>query len=203
LRKIITILLPTVLCLLAVLIMVDLHLLRGYYLGGCLFVPEERFRGNFTFTVTKNAEGTLDLYLANNDLRYYPLIVYRNEALFFNLTDSVIFEYAHRYTLLDRGEKIFDTGGGFDCGTGIGLALIRPFESFHLKNVKTDDLIAAETYPFATLAANESFSMPTSDVGIRLYLPVSGFGHHENCRVYSNEFPVDPLMFRSALERER
>lgn len=187
-RKVIKIVGVIVVVLLLAVTIFDLHILRGYFLVPYMYEDTlEKFNGKFEYTITQNANGTFDLYLKNKNLAYYPIVLYRDN-LFFDLNDTIIFNYAGRVKLYNNDTTIYDTGGGFDCGTGLGWALIRPYESFELMNVKVEDLI-----PLLEYYVNETKEMgihfEDDTLTCQFYLPIFSFGE-EATRVYSNKIVI-------------
>lgn len=182
-----------------VLIGFDIHILRGYFLLPYFYQHTfEEFNGNIEYTVSENPNGTWNFFLRNNDFAYYPIIVYRSE-MFFDLNDATLFQYAARLKVVDGDSINYDTGGGFDCGTDLTFALIRPFESFKMENVKIEDEILNLGLCSYEMKEQGIDYNTLEDITCRLYLPMFSFGE-EKTRVYSNRIKLKSKLFISEFE---
>jgi hypothetical protein len=175
-------------------IFLDVHVLRGFCLGQYFFLKDySGVNDNFDYNITENGDGSFDVELRNKTLMYYPVVAYR-DGPFFRETNTSILRYAGRYELTASDSIVFDTGGGFDCGTGLHVVLIRPFESFRLLKVNAIELFDSEQYVYHLINVNgqrwEVPSVMPAAFNIRLYLPVAGF-HEVDRRVYSNVFVIN------------
>ncbi|MEZ4886339.1 MAG: hypothetical protein R3E32_16505 [Chitinophagales bacterium] len=127
--------------LLLLCVFADLQFTRGYFLKYVTAMPQmgeitEDILGSFEYHIQKKENGNFDCTIRNNSIFPVNLIVYRNEAFFYNIEDSTLFDvgYATRVRLnLPHG--IVEENSGFDCGTGIGLATINPFEKFQQEDI--------------------------------------------------------------------
>ncbi|MGB1243334.1 MAG: hypothetical protein ACPG49_12475 [Chitinophagales bacterium] len=131
--KIISLLAFILLCL----VFADLKLTRGYFFMYLVATPQmgkfaDDFEGSFEYTIKKKANGNFDFRLQNKSIFPVNLILYRNDKFFYALDDSTLFDYAER-AKLNFPIKVRGQGHGFDCGTGIGLATLNPFEEFDLE----------------------------------------------------------------------
>lgn len=109
--------------------------------------------------------------------------------VFFDLTDTIAFQYASRVKFVDGDTTIYDTGGSFDCGTDLAYALIRPYESFSLKNIKIDDVLPSLGFYVNEMKEKGVDFKTRETLGCQLYLPIFSFGD-EDTRVYSNEIKL-------------
>jgi hypothetical protein len=187
--KILGIALPTIA---VILVFVDVHLMRGNNFIYLLYrEPFSEFKGSMGYSVTRNDDGTFDLYFKNNDFAYYPVTLYRNDDVFYDLNDTVFFAYAARFKISGQDSVLFDTGGGWDCGTGLGEAFIRPFETFELKGISLEKLVSKYTLRYVADSIRKHGVEPDSLQRLKwqFYLPVFSLGA-EDTRVYSNKFLV-------------
>lgn len=173
---------------------IDVHIFRAYYTAPYILDPfgktYESFEGRMTYTVNENSDGLYDFEIKNNSFGYHPIILYRDDV-WFDLNDTVFFNYAGRFKLTGTRNKLFDTGGGFDCGTGISIALIRPFESFQLKNQKLEDLLDWPSFHYR-IQTLERAGVDFRRQGLfscQFYLPIGSLGL-EDTRVYSNTLEI-------------
>lgn len=177
--------------IIALVTFVDVHILRGYFLV-YYFHPEtfQEFDGEMDYQIERNMDGTFNLQMKNKTFSYIPIILYRTDA-FINMHDSVLFSYANRFQFIRNGASLYDTGGGFDCGTDIGAAYIRPYESFKLENLKLEEVLPEfALYEFETDLKEEDIDVNSLNfMRCRLYLSIYSFGD-EDTRVYSNEFEI-------------
>jgi hypothetical protein len=146
------------------------------------------FKGDLEYRISESDNGTWDVFLKNNDLAYYPIILYRYEILF-DLTDSIVFRYAGRVKLSGKDTTFYDTGGGFDCGTDLMYAFIRPYESFRMRNIQTKDLLPDLGDYVHEMKEKGVDLTHDSTITCQLYLPILSFGE-EASRVYSNEITL-------------
>ena len=188
-----------IIVLLLAVIGFDIHVLRGHFLTPYIYRSTfAKFDGNFEYTITENVNGTWDLYLKNRDLAYYPIILYRTDV-FFDLNDTIAFQYASRVKFVDNDTTIYDTGGSFDCGTDLAYAMIRPYESFKLKSMKIDDVIPSLRFYVNEMKEKIRDFKTHETLTCQLYLPIFSFGDEET-RVYSNEIKLKMELLNGDLE---
>lgn len=172
-------------------IIVDLHVFRGYFSLPYLYPQTyEEYDGDIEYRIDINQNGTLNLSFKNNSPTYVPVILYR-WAVMFDLTDTMLFHYAGRHRFLKDEHVIFDSGGGFDCGTDLYAALIKPYESFSLKHQNLEQFLStSELGHFIVSIKEQGIDIsPSETVTCQLYLPIFSFGA-EKTRIYSNKFEI-------------
>jgi hypothetical protein len=203
-KKVVKAIIIGIIIILISLIFFDLHVLRGYFLTPYLYTSTfERFDGDMEYIIKDNGDGTLDLHLKNNSLAYYPIFLYRWE-IFFDLSDSIMFQYyAARSKFSIDGNVLYDQGSGIDCGTGIGMALIRPLESFSLNNLKIQQVIQDyQSYNFIMALKEKGIDISSNEtISCQLYLQINSLGVEE-VRVYSNVLELPTRLFFEGYERE-
>ena len=214
--KLIPLVVALVLC-----IALDLNLTRGYFLSK--ITPEPQMgnvaNGNLgiKYEVTKKANGQYQFSLKNQSIfpKFFFLYIWRSNQLFYTLEDSTIFFYGSRtkinYPILEREDSY-----GFDCGTGLGVATINPFESFTEKKsyeelTKFHNFRSLLTFeksnklydlfcraPLAKLAKDiqwiDSCPLTYQDsVEVRFFLPVYSIFTGKQHNVYSNPIRLSYL----------
>lgn len=126
-----------ILSLLIISLIVDIFIFRGYFLAD--YTGSKKTYGDYSNKVSKISYsvkklGNSNYYLTLDNNSFSPIYIwsYRNEELIQKFNDSILFQYASRYKIkfpLKETEYHY----GFDCGTGVGMTAIRPFESFSLE----------------------------------------------------------------------
>lgn len=93
--------------------------------------------GNFDvkYEIIVISDDSLELYIRNNSIKPYYFWAYEFKNWEFERPDKIIFDYASRSRIYNfNDDLIFDeTGQGFDCGTGLGITKIAPFDRFRKK----------------------------------------------------------------------
>lgn len=131
-------------------IFTDLYFTRGFFLNYLVASPQmgeltNDFEGEFEYTIHKKANGNFGFRLQNKSIFPFNLILYRYGSpniynhYFYSLPDSTLFDYATR-AKLNYPINVKKQGYGFDCGTGIGVATLNPFEEFDLE-MSQDELL--------------------------------------------------------------
>ncbi|PHN07196.1 hypothetical protein [Flavilitoribacter nigricans] len=124
---------------LGILLTLDLRYTRGYFLGRLVPLTQMYASAGTMSSVSYRVErvrpGVLRFQLTNRS--FFPKFfwIYRDNDLQFKLTDSTLFEYAGRI-VFDSPYKKSVESYGFDCGTGLGLASINPWENFSLEKTE-------------------------------------------------------------------
>ncbi|AFM04757.1 hypothetical protein Fleli_2387 [Bernardetia litoralis DSM 6794] len=126
------------------LITIDLYVFRGYYTSKIIIQPNSwRNTQNYSCKLTieqKNNNKYLFKFKNKSIIPSY-FLNYRNEKYFQNINDTLFFTYI-RKNLFPAYR--FDYYNSFDCGTGLGLTSINPFESFEIEKTYND--IIEESY---------------------------------------------------------
>ncbi|MEM1358048.1 MAG: hypothetical protein AAGF89_07610 [Bacteroidota bacterium] len=83
------------------------------------------------YLITPLEDGQFFFRIENTSNTPFYLTMYEYGGWEYQLDEEKLFWYARRLELMDSSKKIVDhVNHGFDCGTGLGVTLIRPREVF-------------------------------------------------------------------------
>lgn len=208
--------------ILLLFIVADLQLTRGYFLNHFTALPKmgetvNDFEGKFDYKIHKKEDGNFSFAIQNHSILPANMIVYRNDAFFYDIEDSLFFVYGNASRpRLKLPHGIVEDGVGFDCGTGIGMATFNPFEKlegelnrselidnyFLLSSLtepiaERDSFIAPPPLFFDTLKSNFVFTGRNSrdinfkdSIEVQFYLPIYSLFTGKQYNVYSNPFKI-------------
>lgn len=198
------------------LIIIDLYVFRGFYSSEIIINPNHPFiteNNSCCFKIKKETDDKYIFTFKNYSLFPKYLMNYRNEQyfqsvhsdLFFNYIDAIIFPaYGTDYNL------------NFDCGTGLGLSSINPFESFKVEmtykeiiediswlDILSNSMYLEERYsfekPFYDLEYDEIDSLIvevsqnvliTDSVQVEYFVPLYSFVSKDRINMESNKVTV-------------
>ncbi len=187
-----------------ILILIDLYVFRGYYTSEIIINPNmwvdnqdydcnlkiEKDNKNYIFRLTNKS--ICPKYFTN----------YRNDELFQKLGDTLPLLYLEK----NLGD-LYSEGyyPHFDCGTGLGLTSINPFDSFEIRKTYNDIINENSHNLIKTIELNKpikSFSKKQIDsiinnefksisekdsIDVEYYLPMISFVSKNSLYVVSNK----------------
>jgi len=186
------------------------------YLGNAIGNEEESTP--FSYSLREISEVMIERKITNHSWRPFLVTMYQFKGWKYSLPDKKLLHYASRYVIHNqRTDLVVDSGTGFSCGTGLGLVLIRPQETF-IDTIPVENLIpylpirnqfvfpddGGRVYDrltgkfigdrmvgFDQYEANLLHKLvPNDDLDIRLYLPVTDYFSGKRSKVFSTEIPI-------------
>lgn len=172
---------------------------------------------DLVYSLNKIPEGRVERKITNHSWRPFLVTMHEFKGWKYTLPDEFLLNYATRYMIRNpRTELEVDSGIGFDCGTGLGMTLIRPGETF-LDTVEFEKLMpwGSLRYQLTFQESGRAFDrltgafigdplekrdqydeaslltmVPDDELEVCLFLPVTDYFSGEPARVYANEFTV-------------
>jgi hypothetical protein len=173
---------------------------------------------HLSYTLTELTDGHYERKITNLSWRPFLVTMYEFEDWRYNLPDEMLLRYASRYVVRNnRTDLEIDSGIGFDCGSGLGMTLIRPWETFvdtvgfeeitpdvylrhqlrFLKSGYAHDLLTGTQIGDPLQGKLDQYDgaslltmVPDDALEVRLYLPVADYFTGEPARVYADGFTV-------------
>jgi hypothetical protein len=95
------------------------------------FVEESYINGNFKYRISQLPPDKYIVELENTSIEPYLFWLYEYPDWGNSLMDSIVIKYARRFKIYSKGEIISNKSlAQFDCGSGLGVSIIRPYECF-------------------------------------------------------------------------
>lgn len=172
---------------------------------------------HLAYTLTELINSRYERKISNRSWRPFLVTMYEFKDWRYSLPDEKLLRYASRYVVRNKRTDLkIDSGIGFDCGSGLGMTLIRPWETFvdtvgleelmprvffrnqlaFLESGKAFDHLTGTAIgdPQGDLAQYDAASLmtmvPDDELEMRLYLPVIDYFNGKLARVYANGLSV-------------
>jgi len=172
---------------------------------------------HLVYSLTELADARYERRITNESWRPFLVTIYEFKEWQYELPDEMLLRYAGRYVIKNqRTDLKIDSGFGFNCGSGLGMTLIRPWERF------VDTVDFKGLMPFVSIGDQLAFPddnfafdrltgtrigdpsrersqyketslpamLPNDALEVRLYLPVMDYFTGEPARVYANGFLI-------------
>jgi hypothetical protein len=184
--------LVSTLLLLLLLILYDLHFLRGFYFSrtiGSLIARAHAIPGeeeiDVRYSISGDPAGELTLRIKNHDLAYRWIEMYRNGRVEIPFSDALVFSYA-RWTQFVYAGAVFRDSVAFECATGLEKIVIRPLEEFTYRTADLCEMIR-DDWAMDQLISDVDQRPAASDfVEVRLAIPVLTATSYSHRLVFSN-----------------
>lgn len=113
--------------------MIDLYAFRGYYSSNVLALFSDKSDSigvaDFDYKITPLGNDFFKFKIKNKSLLPAYVLTYRYDQLLYQLDDTKAIQLGLRSKILSP-ERLGDASYGFDCGTGLGMVSINPYENF-------------------------------------------------------------------------
>jgi hypothetical protein len=95
------------------------------------FVEESYINENFKYRISQLPPDKYIVELENTSIEPYLFWLYEYPNWGNSLMDSIVIKYARRFKIYSKGGIISNKSfAQFDCGSGLGVSIIRPYEYF-------------------------------------------------------------------------
>lgn len=187
------------------LIIVDLFVLRGYATTQLLpndWLSDEPIQLDVTYEIKLNDNSEWSLTFANNSLHFLSVLTYRNNELVVAISDSNFFLVASYSRISIADTVLEEVGNSYFCGTGLGLVLIRPFETFTLQVKDIYFMVSPEIAFYIPHYKLDDRMGAKDQVEYQAFLPVRTIGSSKWQNIYSNKFLLSYRRIKTHLAQD-